>query len=60
MTAMCTPYQMRGATTTDSSNGADVREPAREADEGRPAATVTKPDSSVLRLIQDKEVIRNG
>ena len=45
---------------TDSSNGAGVPEPARDVGDGRPLATVTDPDGSVLRVIQDKEVIRDG
>lgn len=45
---------------TDSSNGANVQEPARDVGEGRPVPTVTDPDGSVRGLIQDNEVIRNG
>jgi hypothetical protein len=58
---MCIAYHAIRATMTDSSsNGANAPEPARDVDDGRPVATVTDPDSSVLRLIQDKEVTRNG
>lgn len=60
MTAMCTPYHAIGATMTNSSNGANVPEPVRDVDDRRLVATVTTPDSSVVRLIQDKEVIHNG
>ncbi len=45
---------------TDSSNGANVQEPARDVGDGRPVSTVTDPYGSVLRLIQDNEVTRNG
>jgi hypothetical protein len=60
MTAVCTPYHAIGATMTDSSNGANVPEPLTEVGDGRPVATPTDPDGSVRKLIQDKEVIRNG
>jgi len=60
MTAVCIPYHAIGARMTDSSNGAGVPEPARDVGDGRPLATVTDPDGSVLRVIQDKEVIRDG
>jgi hypothetical protein len=60
MTAVCIPYHAIGATMTDASNGPNVPEPARDVGDGRPVATVTDPDGSVRRLIQDKEVIRDG
>jgi hypothetical protein len=37
--------------TDSSSNGANVPQPARDVGDGRPAATATDPDGSV---IQDK------
>jgi hypothetical protein len=45
---------------TGSPNGASVPQPARDAGDDRPTATVTDPDDSILALTQDKEVIRNG
>jgi hypothetical protein len=60
MTAVGTPYHAIRATMRDSSNSAKVPEPARDVGDGRSVATVTDPDGSVLRLIQDHEVIRNG
>ena len=58
MIAVCIPYDAIGATMGDSSSGAEVSEPGREGGEGRPAATVSDADGSVLRLIQDREVVR--
>jgi hypothetical protein len=60
MTAVCIPYHATGATTTDSPNGDNVPELATGAGDGRPVAVVTDPDGSVRKLIQDKEVTRNG
>lgn len=60
MTAVCIPYHGIEARMTDCSNGADVARPAREVGEGGSVATVTDPDGSVRRVIQDKEVIRDG
>jgi hypothetical protein len=60
MSAVCIPYPAKGATMTDCSNGAHVPEPARDVGDGRRVATVADRDGSVLKLIQDKEVIRNG
>ncbi len=60
MTAVCTPYHAIGMTMTDSSNGPKVHEPARESDDGRLVATAADSDGGVLRLTQEKEVVRNG
>jgi hypothetical protein len=60
MTAVCIPYPAIAATVTDSSNGANVPQSARDVSNGRPVATGTDPDGSILKLINDKEVIRNG
>jgi hypothetical protein len=57
---MCIPYHAIGVMVTDTSSGASVPQPARDVGDDRPVATVTDPDGSVLRLSQDKEVIRNG
>jgi hypothetical protein len=47
-------------TMTDSSNGPQVQEPAREAGDGRLVATAADSDGGILRLTQEKEVVRNG
>src|SRR3989442_13464942 len=40
--------------------GATVKGPARDVGGGRLVAMVTDPDGNVLRLVQDREVLRNG
>ena len=60
MTAVCTPYHAIALTMADSSNRPKVQEPAREADEGRLVVVTAERDWGILRLIQEKEVIRNG
>lgn len=45
---------------TDSSNGGNAQEPARDVGDGGPVRAVTDPDGSARRLIQNNEVIRNG
>jgi hypothetical protein len=62
MTAVCIAYQVIQATMTESSLGtaANVPKPAGDVGDGQPMVTVTDRDSSLLGLIQDKEVIRNG
>jgi hypothetical protein len=60
MTAVCTPYHAMAMTKIDWSDGPQVQEPAREAGDERLVATAADRDSGTLRLIQQKEVIRNG
>jgi hypothetical protein len=60
MTVVCTPYHAIAMTMTDSSNGPQVQEPAREAGDGRLVATAADSDGGILRLTQEKEVVRNG
>ena len=60
MCAVCIPYHAIGATISDSSNGANVLEPARDVGDGRPVPPVPNPDGCVRGLIQDNEVIRDG
>jgi hypothetical protein len=46
---------------TDSSNGPEVQEPARESGDARLVATAADSDGGgILRLTQEKEVVRNG
>ena len=47
-------------TMADSSKGPRVQEPAREAGDGRLVAIAADPDGGILKLTQEKEVIRNG
>jgi hypothetical protein len=60
MTVVCTPYHAIAMTTTDSSNGPTVQEPAPKAGDDRLVATAADRDWGMLRLTQEKEVIRNG
>jgi hypothetical protein len=60
MTAVCTPYYAIAMTMTDSPNAPKVPEPARGAGDGRLVATAADRDWGILRLTQEKEVIRNG
>jgi hypothetical protein len=60
MTAMCNQYPRTAMTMSDASNGSEVQEPAREVGDGHLLAIVIDPDRSVVRPIEDKEVIRNG
>ena len=60
MTAVCTPYHAMAMTMTDSSNGPKVQEPARESGDARLVATPADPAGGILRLTQEKEVVRNG
>jgi hypothetical protein len=60
MTDVCTPYHAIAMTMTDSSNGRNVQEPAREMRDGRLVAIAADRDWGILRLTQEKEVIRNG
>jgi hypothetical protein len=47
-------------TINDSSNGPGVQGPAREVGDARLVGTVADPDGGILRLTQEKEVIRDG
>jgi hypothetical protein len=60
MTAVCTPHHAIAMTMTDSSDGPEVQEPAREAGDGRLVATAADRGWGHLTLTQEKEVIRNG
>ena len=54
------PYHAIAVTVIDSSDGPKVREPAREAGDGRLVSGAADPDGGTLTLTQEKEVIRNG
>ena len=60
MTAVCTPYQAIAITMTDSSDAPKVQEPPREAADGRLVATAAERGWGILRLTQEREVVRNG